>query len=257
MLMALVVAWKIRTDWAIVGSWGLGASVGAVAGFAQTRLRPSAPKKAWSYWRRELWPFGRWLFGGSIAYSAGAQGSVLLIAALLGPTGLGGLRAVQTVFAPLSLLSAAIALPALPAMTRRLTVGAKAASWFAVRLSGLLIVLTTAYVVPVSLAGSEVLKRVFGASFQTYDRLVLPIVIQQIVTAGGGGFMLLLLAKRRGRAIFTLNVVIVPVSLASIAVGDAVSGLVGVAWGLGIVALLSVAATGVLAVRLAPREDGA
>jgi O-antigen/teichoic acid export membrane protein len=253
MALALVLAWRLKTDWAIVSAWGLGASAGAVAGFAQLRLLPSSPSKAWKHLRRDFWPYGRWLFGGSIVAGAGSQGSVFLTAALLGPASLGGLRAVQSVFAPLSLLGPAIALPALPAMTRRLAVAPQAAISFALRLSALLSMLATAYVVPVSLGGDEVLKGIFGVSFQAYHRLVLPIVVQQIIAAGGGGFMLLMLANRSGRKIFGVNLALVPVTLCAIAIGDAAGGLLGVAWAIAVVAVVSLLATAVLAMaRLRP-----
>lgn len=256
MVLGLLVARHTGNEWAVVAAWGFGGTLGAALGFKQTRLRPLLSSRSWRYLRHELWPFGRWLFAGSVVAGAGSQGSVILIAELLGAAALGGLRAVQSVFAPLSLLSAAVALPALPAMSRRLSVGANEAGRFAVGLSGVLAMLTAAYVIPVSLAGSDVLGHVFGGSFQTYRGLIFPIVLQQMVTAGGGGFMLLLLAKRGGRPIFAVNVVTVPVTLASIAVGDAVGGLVGVAWSLGVVALLFATATAILALRIAPRAGG-
>jgi O-antigen/teichoic acid export membrane protein len=249
MVLALAATWGTASAWVVVGAWGFGGSVGAAVGFAQTRSLPTSPMKGWTGWRRELWPLGRWLSGSSIAYSAGSQASVLVIAGLLGPAALGGLRAVQTVFAPLSLLSSAVALPALPAMSRRLAASLNEATRFALTLSALLIVMTATYVVPVGLAGSEVLTHVFGVSFQSYRGLVLPIVLQQLVTAGGGGFMLLLLAKRGGRAVFAISAAVVPVTLLSIAIGNAAAGLVGVAWGLGAATTISTTITGVLAFR--------
>lgn len=254
MALALIFAWSLRSDWAIIGAWGFGAALGATTGFAQTRLRPSPPLGAWAYWRRELWPFGRWLFGGSIAAGAGSQGSVLLTAALLGPGALGGLRAAQTVFAPLTLLSPAIALPALPAMSRRVAVSYQSAKWFAVKLSGLLAALTTAYVGLVTLGGSGLLTRIFGVSFQGYQDLILPISVQQIIAGTGGGFMLLLLATRGGHAIFAVNMVAVPLSLIAIAVGSAVGGLVGVAWGLTAVAVASAITVATLATARLPSK---
>jgi O-antigen/teichoic acid export membrane protein len=255
MLIALVPAWMIGTDWAIVGAWGLGAMAGALAGFFQTRLLLATPLRALKQWRSDLWPFGRWLFVGSVAYGASSQASVFLIAALLGPAAVGGVRAVETVFAPLSLLLPAISLPALPIMTRRLAISPSKGKRFAIEVSGVLMVITAGYVVLAALGGDTLLVAVFGNAFRGFNGLIIPIAIQQVVMASGGGFDLLLQGGKRGRAIVLLFVATAPLSLGLVAVTAATGTIVTVAWGLVVARLAVVLATAAVALKGTKRGD--
>lgn len=255
MLVALIPAWMLGADWAIVAAWGLGALSGALLGFAQTRLWFVSPLVALRLWRRDLWPFGRWLFVGSIAYGVSSQANVFLIAALLGPAALGGLRAVETVFAPLSLVLPAVSLPALPIMTRRLAIGPNEGKRFAVQVSGLLAGITATYVILAGMGGDTLLRGVFGDSFVGFDSLILPIAIQQVVMATGGGFDLLLQGGKRGRAIVLLFMATAPLGLALVGITAAAGTIVTVAWGLVVVRLTVVIATAVVALRGIGRGD--
>ncbi len=103
--------WTPKSEWGVAASWGFGALVGALLGFAQTRVRPLSLRRSWDTWRGYGWRFGRWLAAETIAYSAGMQAAVFIIAGLLGTAAIGGLRAVQTVFGPITLLAPAVRFP--------------------------------------------------------------------------------------------------------------------------------------------------
>ena len=245
MAAALVGAWIVGADWAFVAAWGGGAVAGALMGFLQTRLGPLRLVQAVRFWRRELWPFGRWLFASGIAYSATSQAGVFLVGGILGAGALGGLRIVQTVFAPLTLLLPAIGLPALPTMSRKLADSFGRARIYAMQLSGLVIVLTTLYVLALGIRGSGLLGLVFGHSFTRYGSLIVPIAVQQVFAAAGAGPDLLLRAGKRGRTIFVVRAVTSLIGLALIVGAAASHDLVAVAWSMTAGTALLVAAVGV------------
>ncbi|MDQ4026136.1 MAG: hypothetical protein M3217_11720, partial [Actinomycetota bacterium] len=94
-------------------SWGAGAAAGALAGCARLGRVPASPRAAWTWWR-SAWPLARWLALQTAVYTTGMQGAQLALGILGGPAALGTLKAVQTLFAPLTLLLPAVNTPALP-----------------------------------------------------------------------------------------------------------------------------------------------
>ena len=115
------LAFLIRSDWAVVGVWGVGSVVGAGVALSLVRQAPSPLKAAIRWWRGEPWQLGRWLGLQATLRSVAAYTWVLSLAGILGTAEYGGLRAVNVVFAPLSLLGPAIALPGLPMISRIVT----------------------------------------------------------------------------------------------------------------------------------------
>jgi O-antigen/teichoic acid export membrane protein len=241
MLACLPVAWSLRSDWVLVLSWGLGATSGAALGFLQTRYPVSFTRASWTWWRAEIWPMGRW-FGLDRAISnVGTQGSVFLLANVLGTQAIGGLRAVQSVFAPLTLLGPAIVLPGLPALERALRTSKREAWRVAMRLTGFITVVAVGYVVVVGAWGADILSTLFGRSFLHFRSLTLPVAVGQVFLAAGVGLTLLLQASRRGSALILSSAAGSLLMLGG-AWGLAHShGIVGAAWGLAIGSLATAA----------------
>lgn len=233
--------WTLKSEWGVVASWGFGAVVSALLGVVQTRVRPLSLTRSWNSWRGYGWPFGRWLASSTIAYSAGTQAVVFIIAGLLGTAAIGGLRAVQTVFAPISLLAPAVSLPALPVLVRRLKHSMARAKSMAVKISILLVGVTLAYVSILSLVGSKtILGIAFGHDFEHYANLVLPVAIASVAEAGSQGVRMLLQAAKRGRMILFMQMFAATLTLLLATASASVGSLSTVAWGL---ALARVAAT--------------
>ena len=238
-----VVRW-IRTDWAVVGSWGVGALVAAVVGLTIVRLRPQLPSATLRWWRVSVSSLGRWLLGASVISIVSSYGAVMLLALVLGATELGALRAVLSAMTPLSLIIPAISLPGLPALARASTrsgLEARKLAWQLGMAAGLIAV---GYVLVFGLAPG-LLELLFGDEFAGYASLVWPLGLGQATAALAIGFVILLKAEQRGREFFATRSL---VSLASLLCPILLAlsyGLDGAAWGTGIAsaagALLTIA----------------
>ena len=212
--------------------WGLGLLTGALLGFLLTGTRPSSMRTSFRWLRLEAWALSRWLVLESVVYLAVTQAVIVALAAILGATALGGLRAVQTVFAPMTLLAPAIALAALPELSRQWTTTPSQASRYAVRLGGLATALTLGYL-GIVLAGSEsILDFVFGDEFKSYSELLIPIGIGQLTAAMFIAYPNLLKAQQRTKALFLIAAASIPVMIVVTPILGLVYGVVGAAWGL-------------------------
>lgn len=249
MAAAAPLAWVVDAEWAVIGCWGLGGLAGMLLGFAQTRSAPSSPRRALAWWRSELWPFGRWLGANSLGYAVASYATVFVLVGIIGTARLGGLQAVITVFAPLSFIGAAIALPGLPAVAHALAESPAAARRLSVGIGLGATAITALYVGVLSLGGSSILRVVYGRSFSHFAHLVWPVGAGQLFAALAIGFTLLLKARKSGRSVLASGLVGSAASLGLTAGLASAYGLTGAAWGLSGGAGVSAAAAGVLALR--------
>jgi O-antigen/teichoic acid export membrane protein len=242
--VAFVPALLIGSKAAVAAAWGAGACAGVLLGFVQTHLGPAALGSAWEWWRREAWELSRWLGSETVLYWVVATATTIALTNVLGPSAIGGLRAAQSIFAPLSLLGPAIALPGLPAVARAVARSPGEGLRLATMLSAAAAALTGLYVAVAVSAGGWLMPLVFGNSFRQYRHLALPIGTWQLAGATASGFALLLTARRQGAALLLVRVV-ESVSIFVLATTAAARfGLRGAAWG------YAVGAAGGLAVLL-------
>jgi O-antigen/teichoic acid export membrane protein len=232
-VMAIVtpIALSVGTDWALVAAWGAGATAGAVLGFRQTGIRPAALGRSWSWWWRDAMPFGRWNVGTVFVSNLGTNALTFIVAAILGADALGGFRATQTIFAPLTLILPALAMPGLPAVSRALQHGFREARSLAMELSGIAVVAALGYVVVLVLGGWRLLPALFGAEFARYRELIWPTAAWQVSTAAAIGFVLLLKAGQRGPTLLLSRAAGTAVTIVFVAVLAWRDGLVGATWG--------------------------
>lgn len=250
-MVALVpVALEVRTDWAVMGTWGMGAVAGAVLGGFQTRTRPARIREGWRWWRIDAWPFGRWNAGAGIVTNVGTNATALVVSGIIGSAALGGIRAAQSIFAPLTLVIPAITLPGLPALGRALSRSLDDARRLAVRLSAVAIATASTYLLVLVLGGWRLLPVLFGDEFDAYRELLWPIAVGQLFTATGVGALLLIKAERRGRELLTARAIGAAAGLCAVAVLALRYGVLGAAWGGAGGALVST----VLLVRTATRR---
>jgi O-antigen/teichoic acid export membrane protein len=234
MLAFMPLAWLIHTDWAVVASWGLGAMTGLLLGIWQVRLAPSGLVRSARWWRRDAWPIGRWFALDRAASNLGTQGTVFILAPLLGAVALGGLKATNSVFAPLSVLGPAITLPGLPSMTRAFHESPRLARSMALRLSLTVAGLTAVYTVLLASGGGRALTFLFGHRFTRFTPLIVPTAAGQLMAAVGIGFIIMLKASKRGRSLVLAHVLSTAGTLIVTPILAVSAGVTGAAWGLAI-----------------------
>jgi O-antigen/teichoic acid export membrane protein len=259
MVLTAPFAWFLDTDWASVACWGSGAFAAALLGFAQTHIRSEAPLRAFSWWWKRLWPFGRWLGVEGIVYAGSSSATVFLLNGVLGAKAVGGIRAAQSLFAPLTLILPAISLPGLPAMARRLAASPRGAIGLAVRLGTSVSVFAALYGAAMIVLGTNLIQVVFGTSFGAYGDLAAPIALWQVVAGFSVGFNLFLTAQRRGRDLLLIGVTGSVAALVIVPLLAWVGGVTGAAWGFSLYASIATALSAALAFRsyrLTVRTEG-
>jgi O-antigen/teichoic acid export membrane protein len=180
------------------------------------------------------WKLGRWLAAEAIVYHVASQLLVFILAGILGIRALGGLRAVWTLFGPLTVLTPALALPGLPALVRVSAESAERAVRLALSIGVLAVLVIGCYLAVAAAFGDQLLEWVFGRSFIPFVALILPVGVSQILIAGTIGFALLLKAQARGTALLAARVV-GSVSSLVLALSLAAShGVTGAAWGMAV-----------------------
>lgn len=224
------IALHSRTSWAVVACWGMGAVAGAAVVLGQIRLRPAPIGQAIRWWRSHAWPFGRWLLLSGTLYSAVSFSSALALVGILGAKNYGGLRAVESVFGPLTLIGPAIALPGLPVISRAVAASPRRAIAIAWKLAGVASLLTAAYLV-ILYSFPGVIGLLFGEKFDEFRSIVVPVGIGQLVAAPALGLTLLLTSQQRGRTLLWVGTLTALAALSCSATLASIFGLVGAAWG--------------------------
>src|SRR5439155_10300480 len=114
MVVVLPFAWIFTSDWMIAATWGIGGAAAAVYGVFQLRARPVNILTALRWWKVELRQLGTWLAIENLILTLGNQTVLFVLAAQLGTGDIGGIRAIEVIFAPMSLFGEAFALPGTP-----------------------------------------------------------------------------------------------------------------------------------------------
>jgi O-antigen/teichoic acid export membrane protein len=231
----LLFAFSIRANTAspplFVAAWCVALSVGMVIMSAVLRLRPASLTSSIIWFRRDSMPLAKWLLAEAGAFHAGAFGTALAIQLFAGPAALGGLRVVQTLFAPLTLISPALSQAGLPRVVAALSSSTQRARDEAVRFTCVAVGLTALYIFA-SLSVPNLLPALFGASFKAFTDLIFPVALAQVVGAGGLMSFLLLRALRAGRAIATARLVGSSLSVLAAACTLPFAGIEGATWSL-------------------------
>lgn len=218
--------------------WVIGLCAAALLGFAQTRVLPEGPRAAWVHWRDEVWPFSRWLLVDRTMYNGATQAVPFVVAAIIGPAAVGGMRAVQSIFGPITYLNPVIALPGQPAIRQALEDSPRRALRLAIRLGAIGALISLVVIGGLSLVGHHLLTGLFGSGFGQFTSLILPMAAYQTILGSQLGAQLLLKAARRGTQLVKAQMAISFGTLAAVALLVKVDGVVGAIWGLAFGALL-------------------
>ena len=229
MLVVSPLAFVFRSDWLVTGTWGVGALAGALVAITQIGWRPTTVPRALRWWKSRAWRFGRWLGAQQVLYTAATFTTVVALAGILGAQDYGGLRAIQSILAPLTLLGPAMALPGLPLVVRALDTSPRRGLVIAAHLAALTMVATLAYVVLIyQLPGA--LSLFFGREFLHFRSIIIPIGVGQVIAAPAFGLTLFLMAEQRGAGLLLVNTLNAGLYLAFAVVFGSAYGLHGAAW---------------------------
>jgi O-antigen/teichoic acid export membrane protein len=230
--MSLCLAFSLgfRADWIVAACWGAGALASTIVGYVQLRPRGSHLRVSWEWLTQDAWPVGRWFVAENCVYTVASQAAVFLLAGLIGAAAVGGLRSAEVMFAPLSLLGPAIALPGLPLIRKAVEESYAEARTLAFRLSVVLVALTSIYLLASSIGQGALFTFVFGDEFAAYRGLIWPVGVNQLMTAAAAGYILLLKAHRRGKPILLARTLTSVVALVLLAPLSLRFGIMGGAW---------------------------
>jgi O-antigen/teichoic acid export membrane protein len=214
---------------ALIAAWGVGGTAGALYGLWQYGVRPSFAGGLLLLRRR--WPMSKWLASQSLTTWGAGQAYVLVAAAILGPVGIGGLKAAQTlVSGPSGVLIQAGGSIGLPEASRayaekgwsglirvsRLVTGAGVLSFGAVA-------------VIVTVWGRPLLSAIYGREFAHFEPSAILFAISYVVLGSALGPILVLKSTRNTRWLFQVFFLELVVSLAGTAALSLVIGVDGAA----------------------------
>jgi O-antigen/teichoic acid export membrane protein len=228
--LPIVLAW--RNDFVVVGLWGAALVVGLIVAAWRLPARPAPPAALGSAFRQGTWLLGRWLGAREIIFQLLTYATVLILAAVIGTKGLGGLRSAEALFSPFSLIAAALVLPALPALSRAVVASRSGARRLALQLSGLSLSFGLVYFVVMAFFGPWLLVRLFGSSFSRFESLVWPMAATQLFNAAAFSFTVLLSAEKRGPASLVAGTITSTAVLGCATLLASTNGVVGAAWGI-------------------------
>jgi len=228
--MARSIVFRDRTGPSAVLSDATWLVAMAAVALRQAGWRPVPLKRAAAWWRRDARPLAGWLGTQALLYNVASYATVLLLAAVLGAAAYGGFRAVQSVFAPLSLLGPALALPGLPMVSRVIREGNRPAIRVAVQYAAMITAVTAAYVSILYFIPAA-LPFLFGDDFSRFESIIAPVGLWQILAAPSFGLLLFLKAAQQGRTLLWLGTVNALLYMALTVALGAAYGVSGAAWG--------------------------
>jgi O-antigen/teichoic acid export membrane protein len=214
---------------ALIACWGLGSAAGALYGLRQYRVLPSFSGGVPML--RAHWSVSKWLFGSSLSVSGGTQATVFIMGAILGPAGLGGLKAAQTlVVGPSGVLIMAGGSIGLPEATKAY----KEKGWSGLTRVARLVTLAgfssfLAGAVVVALFGRTLLSTIYGPAFGHLELAAVLLAIAYVVISFNLGPILVLKATRNTRWLFHIQLASLGVSLVSVTALSLAYGVNGAA----------------------------
>jgi O-antigen/teichoic acid export membrane protein len=232
MVLTIPLVFVAHSPWLVVLTWGAGALAGGVLGFLQTALTPAGWRPSMTWWVGRAWPLARWLGFDSLLVIVQNQFLTFAIVLILGAAPVGGLRSVQAVFAPMTLLAQAIAFPGLPMLTRLSAISTHLGRRWAARLSALAVGIVVVYLGAVALLPHHLLGVIFGREFDRFDDLIPAVAVLQLLLAGSLGFFLLLKAQGRGRVLVISRGISASFTVVLTITLALASGLTAAVWGM-------------------------
>jgi O-antigen/teichoic acid export membrane protein len=228
-LAAFILAGRRNASVAIV-AWGLGAAAGSWFGLRQFHVRPQVHGARAMVASR--WHQSRWLFATGVSGWAGTQGYPFIAGPIVGSTGLGGLKAAQSlVTGPSVVLLQAGGSVGLPEAAHGLEQQGPARLVRVARRVTLATSLSVGLVAAVILvAAPQLLGWVYGHAFVHYATSARILAVAWLITAFTMGPVIILKVTKNARALFNISVTNTILLIVSIVTLSVPFGVDGTAW---------------------------
>jgi O-antigen/teichoic acid export membrane protein len=220
----VVVLAHFHSSAAMISAWGVGAVVGSLFGLWQFSVRPSLRGGVAKL--RLRWHMSKWLAGYALTIASAGQLVLIVGAGVLGPSGLGGLKAAQGLVLGLSSVvintTGSLGLPeASRALESRGMAGLGQVTRF---VNGATLVVVGTSAIAILVAAPQLLHLLYGAAFVQYAPAARILAVAFMIACLRVGPILTLKATKHTRSLMTAQLVTLAVSLPLVA-------LLGLKWG--------------------------
>lgn len=218
-----------RSAQSAIVAWGIGAVCGSLMGLWQFGVRPAVT--GGRAYLQQNWPVSRWLLTDFAASFGATQAYLFVAAGVVGPAGLGALRAAQGLMGPTNILLMGGSSVALPSAVRaRERSGSKGLHAVVVRSSVLISGAMACYALVVVAASPWLMGWVYGSSFEPYGYLLALVAVQYLIGGLSWGAIVGLKASRSTRPLPVIRLIVMVVSLTGVLVLGSSFDLAGVGW---------------------------
>jgi O-antigen/teichoic acid export membrane protein len=237
--LAVLVIAGMRSVSMAIAAWGIGAVAAAIYGLRQYSVRPTVHGGV--AMMRSRWSMSKWLLASGIAGWGSSQAYPLLAGPAVGDTGLGGLKAAQSLISgPCLVLLQAGGSIGLPEASNALEHEGwgrmqRVCRW--VTIAGVASVGLVAIVVLV--AGRWLLDRIYGPGFGEYANTAKIVALAFLVQSFSLGGLLGLKASRNTRELFRIGVLLLVVSTIAMVAFSYAWGIEGTAWSMVVTAAVT------------------
>ncbi|MGE3795538.1 MAG: hypothetical protein AB7I38_16665 [Dehalococcoidia bacterium] len=212
---------------ALIAAWGIGATAGAVVGFAICGERKRVLRNG-AVHLRELWCRSRWLLAEFATSFVATQGYLILLPILLSTSEFGLYRAGASLITPVALLFTVALNVGLPESVRRLRAdGPPGVRAHAARLTTVVVAVTIGYCGIIALIAPALLPFVYGDEFAEADIITLLTAISYAISSSYVGYCIALKAVGELQHLWTLRVLSAAASIVSTVLLAKSFGLVG------------------------------
>ena len=229
----LAALWQLDelTATSAMGAWGLGAGIAAMVGIRQFGVAPRIDRSSWQ-WARAAVRLGGWFTLSNLLYALSTLAVTVMVAGRTGAAGNGGMRATQTLFAPLALLSAGTEGVALPEAARAAAAGPARLRKVVLAYGAVLVVATTLAGVVLAAVADSVMVLLFGPEFDVFAELVPPFAVTTVLSGVVGAGALGLRTGRHGASLVVAQAPAALVKAVACWILLERHGLLGAAWGM-------------------------
>jgi O-antigen/teichoic acid export membrane protein len=216
---------------AFLATWGIGATVGVIAGFAIHGGRTCARRGGLVH-LRGLWSRGRWLLADYATSFVASQGYLLLLPILLSTAEFGLYKAGASLIAPIALLFTVTLNVGLPECVRRLHMdGTPGVRAYVPKLAAAVVALTSVYCGGVALMAAPLLRLTYGAEFAGAATVVTILTaISCVIMSSSVGYCIGLKAVQRLWPLSVVRLVGATIAIGSTVVLAESVGFVGVGY---------------------------